>query len=93
VNVTDAAKDSVMYLAAETKYSKSDCAGAVKEFSNYLKAFPDGAFAVPAHFYKGECLAGKMILLPRLLTMNMSCNSPKPLHRKIVVAGCTDQLR
>jgi tetratricopeptide (TPR) repeat protein len=56
INVTDAVKDSVMYLAAETRYSKSDCAGSIKEFSAYLSAFPDGAFALPAHFYRAECL-------------------------------------
>jgi TolA-binding protein len=55
-NITDAVKDSVMYLAAETKYSKNDCSGAVKEFSNYLKSFPGGSFALHAHFYRAECL-------------------------------------
>ncbi|MBK9732890.1 MAG: tetratricopeptide repeat protein [Chitinophagaceae bacterium] len=56
INVTDAVKDSVMYQAAENKYSKNDCSGAIKEFSNYLTAFPAGAFASPAHFYRAECL-------------------------------------
>lgn len=56
VNVSDAVKDSVVYLAAESKYSKGDCNGAVNEFNSYLKNFPQGAFATSAHFYRGECL-------------------------------------
>jgi len=55
VNVTDAAKDSVMYLAAETKYVKGDCNEAVRELSAYLNSFADGQFAMQAHFYRGEC--------------------------------------
>ncbi len=56
VNVSDAVKDSVVYLAAESKYSKSDCSHAISEFSNYLNTFPRGAFLTQAHFYRGECL-------------------------------------
>ncbi|MBA3647650.1 MAG: tetratricopeptide repeat protein [Chitinophagales bacterium] len=54
--VSNASQDSVSYLAAETKFSKGDCNGSVKEFSDYLKSFPNGAFALSAHFYRGECL-------------------------------------
>jgi len=57
VNVSDAAKDSVLYLSAENKYSKGDCASTVGEFTNYLSTFPSGAFVIPAHFYRGECLS------------------------------------
>lgn len=56
INLTDAVKDSVMYLAAENKYAKNDISGAVREFSNYLSAFPSGIFSLNAHFYRGECL-------------------------------------
>ncbi len=56
ISITDAVKDSVMYQAAEIKYSKNDCSGAIREFSNYLSAFPSGAFALHAHFYRAECL-------------------------------------
>lgn len=56
VNVSNAVKDSVVYLAAETKYSKGDCAAAVNEFNSYLNNFPQGAFATSAHFYRAECL-------------------------------------
>lgn len=56
ISITDAVKDSVMYQAAENKYSKNDCSAAIREFSNYLAAFPAGAFALHAHFYRAECL-------------------------------------
>jgi TolA-binding protein len=56
INITDAVKDSVMYLAAENKYAKNDVSGAIREFSNYITAFPSGIFSLNAHFYRGECL-------------------------------------
>ncbi|MCY7409571.1 MAG: tetratricopeptide repeat protein [Chitinophagales bacterium] len=59
VNVSDAVKDSVVYLAAELKYSKGDCDKAIPEFGNYLLSFPKGTFVVFAHFYRGECLFRK----------------------------------
>jgi TolA-binding protein len=56
INLSDAAQDSVAYLAAEANYSKGNCDQAITEFGNYLKSFPKGAFALHAHFYRAECL-------------------------------------
>lgn len=53
VNVSEA--DSLTYAAAELKYTNGDCAGAIEQFSNYVKQFPDGAGAVKAYFFTGEC--------------------------------------
>ncbi len=57
VQVSEAAKDSVMYLSAESKFAKGDCAHAAPEFGSYLDQFPAGLFALPARFYRAECLA------------------------------------
>ncbi|MCS6917829.1 MAG: tetratricopeptide repeat protein [Chitinophagales bacterium] len=57
VQVSDAVRDSVVYLSAENKYSRGDWAAAVTEFDAYVQQFPDGIFSVPAHFYRAECLA------------------------------------
>lgn len=57
IKVSDAVRDSVVYLAAEGKYSRGDCGAAVSEFSAYLQQFPEGIFAIPARFYRAECLS------------------------------------
>jgi len=55
-NVTTTAQDSIIYLAAESKFTNGDCDGSTKDFSSYLEQFPQGSFALSAHFYRGECL-------------------------------------
>jgi TolA-binding protein len=54
-NVSSTTQDSVAYLAAETQFSKGNFEGALKGFNNYLISYPNGYFALPAHFYRAEC--------------------------------------
>ncbi|QHS63082.1 tetratricopeptide repeat protein [Chitinophaga agri] len=54
-NISASAEDSLSYAAAETKFSNGDCAGAIVAFNSYLQKFPNGAFVLPANFYKSEC--------------------------------------
>ena len=56
-NTTIAHADSTIYEAAETVYLRGDCESAVRGFSEYLKKFSEGQFAVNANFYKSECLS------------------------------------
>ena len=53
VNVSEA--DSLTYAAAELKYTNGDCPGAIEQFNNYLKQFPNGANAVKAYYFSAEC--------------------------------------
>ncbi|HRY32454.1 MAG TPA: tetratricopeptide repeat protein [Bacteroidales bacterium] len=55
-NVTDAAQDSITYLAAENQYMARDCQSASRGFKNYLEKFKTGIFRLNAHFYLAECL-------------------------------------
>ncbi len=55
-NISDAAQDSVMYLAAEAKFTEGNCGLATGGFTDYLLKFPNGNFAMPAHFYRAECM-------------------------------------
>ncbi len=55
-DVTAAQEDTLVYQAAENRYMQGDCANAVVSFNNYLDRFPDGIFALNAHFYRSECL-------------------------------------
>lgn len=54
-SVTISAQDSLIYLPAESQFSKGEYAKALKGFDNYLSQFPNGYFNAPAHFYRGEC--------------------------------------
>jgi TolA-binding protein len=54
-NISEQAKDTLMYIAAENNYMKGDCVASKKGFTDYLNSFPRGVFAANAHFYRGEC--------------------------------------
>ena len=44
-------QDSLTYLAAEKLYMRGDNAGARESLTNYLRAYPQGAFSSNANFY------------------------------------------
>ena len=46
-------RDSLTYAAAEKVYMRGDNAGAREAFTRYLQQFPQGAFALGAHYYLG----------------------------------------
>ena len=52
-NVTVSEQDSITYMAAERLYMAKD-PGAEKQLQNYLDQYPNGSFAVNAHFYLAE---------------------------------------
>ncbi|MFN5323920.1 MAG: tetratricopeptide repeat protein [Bacteroidota bacterium] len=54
VTVSAGAQDSITYEAAEQLYLKGNHTQAAKSFEEYLKKFPEGSFALNAHFYKAE---------------------------------------
>lgn len=54
-SITSAQQDSLTYMAAENRFMQGDCNNAVQSFNNYIERFPNGVFAVNAHFYMAEC--------------------------------------
>jgi len=54
-DVSLAAQDSLLYEAAELRYTQGNCDDAVKEMDNYLSKFPEGAFRINANYYKADC--------------------------------------
>lgn len=56
-------RDSIIYTAAYLSYEKDSLELAIRKFNNYLDSFPQGYFAVEAHFYRGQA---------NLLTKNYS---------------------
>ena len=55
-SITNAEQDSISYMATENVYMNGDCERAIPGFGTYLSQYPQGAFAINAHFYRGECL-------------------------------------
>jgi TolA-binding protein len=48
-------QDSLAYTAAEIVYMSGDCDETVRDFKDYLDAFPNGRFLLNAHYYKADC--------------------------------------
>ncbi len=47
--------DSTYYAAAEGQFATGKWDNALRSLSGYLKEYPNGVFAIKAHYYKGEC--------------------------------------
>ena len=47
-------EDSLNFAAAEKLYDDQDLNGALTAFNNYLQRFPDGVYALDAHFNRAE---------------------------------------
>jgi TolA-binding protein len=56
IHITNNQADSITYAAAELKYNNNDCIAAIDAFNNYINQYPNGEFALPANFFKSECL-------------------------------------
>ncbi|GAB1405420.1 tetratricopeptide repeat protein [Lentimicrobium sp.] len=54
-NVSRTEQDSLSFSAAEARYMANDCAMALPGFKTYLEKFPQGIFALNAHYYKADC--------------------------------------
>ncbi len=53
------AEDSLTYAAAENQLVKGNTSAALNSFNSYLQKFPDGVYAMEAHFNRGEIYNGK----------------------------------
>lgn len=52
--VSASVEDSITYAAGESSFGQSDYAQAIQQLSNYIARFPQGKFALNAHFYRAE---------------------------------------
>lgn len=53
--VSASEQDSATYISAENIYMKGDCKTSSEGFRKYLDLYPQGSFAVNAHFYLAQC--------------------------------------
>lgn len=54
ITVSTVEQDSTTYLAAEDRYLEGDYVNAATGFEKYLKKFPNGLFALQAHYYAAD---------------------------------------
>ena len=54
-NISVSEADSLTYNAAELKYNAGDCRAAIAGYNNYLSQYANGAFALEANYFRGEC--------------------------------------
>jgi tetratricopeptide (TPR) repeat protein len=54
-NISVSEADSLTYNAAELKYNAGDCRAAIAGYTNYLSQYANGAFALEASYFRGEC--------------------------------------
>lgn len=53
-SIDDYKRDSINFRTAEIRYENADYKGAIIGFTNYVNNFPQGTFALKAHFIKAE---------------------------------------
>jgi len=54
-SIDERQEDSLSYVTAEKLYMQGKCLQAINQFESYLRKYPNGRFAVNAHFYKADC--------------------------------------
>lgn len=69
-------QDSLTYLAAEKLYMRGDNAKAKSSLTGYLQSFPNGAFAVNAHYYLGSINFGEKKYADAAAEYNKVVNAP-----------------
>ena len=89
-DVSKAAQDSLMYEAAELRYTQGNCDDAVKDFDAYLKKFPNAIFLINASYYKSDCLYRNKAIWKALEGYEVVNNQPKISSAKIIAQRRTD---
>lgn len=69
--------DSTSYEIAQNTYLSGDCKGATKNLSNYLLKYPDGIFALDAHYYRADCEYKSQFFNEALLDYQYVLSKPK----------------
>ncbi len=72
-------KDSIAYLGAEQNFSNEKYDNALQGFTDYLNAYPNGAFTVQAHYYRAECLANNKDYMHALEDYQWVADKPSSL--------------
>lgn len=80
-------QDSLSYISAEKIYMAGDCEVAVRSFDKYILSYPEGAYLLKAHFYKGECHYQAKEFDKALEDFNFVISQPKNLFTEQALLG------
>ena len=82
------AEDSLTYAAAENQLGNGNTSAALNSFNSYLQKFPDGVYAMDAHFYRGEIYNGKKDWNNALSGYeSVAANAPNNYAEKAILAA------
>ena len=82
------AEDSLTYAAAENQLVNGNTSAALNSFNNYLQKFPDGVYAMDAHFYRGEIYNGEKDWKNALIGYEtVAANAPNSYAEKSILAA------
>ncbi|MBX2973341.1 MAG: tetratricopeptide repeat protein [Flavobacteriales bacterium] len=84
--------DEKYYRSAETLYLDGKCAQAIGAFGDYLSKYPNGAFAVNARFYRGDCLYREGKYGQALPDLEASINADAAQFMESALYGASDIL-
>lgn len=79
----NAEQDSILYASAFSNIKNDDCAAAVKSFKRYLNKYPNGFFAIDAHYYTADCEQNNSSFAAAIEDYNyVIAKSPNPYMEK-----------
>ncbi len=78
--VDNMAKDSISYRSALTQFENGNYPRAVEAFSDYLRKYPNGIYAIDAYFQRGESYAVQKQYSPALKDYEVVINRGPSRH-------------
>ncbi|MCO5230433.1 MAG: tetratricopeptide repeat protein [Chitinophagales bacterium] len=91
--VSTSTQDSIVYQAAEAQFVKGNYELAVKGFDSYLNTYKNGAFVLPARYYRAESkyyggnVVGSVTDYEYVITQPTNRFSEKSLQRAAAIRG------
>jgi len=85
MNYSESKQDSIAFKAADNKYIRGECDGAIKGYDDYLRQFPNGMFAATALFNKGECEFGNKNFDKALISYETLINKYNTNNNEIAI--------
>ncbi len=81
-------QDSLTFESAQRFFIKEDCEHAIKHFENYLTTFPEGRYAVDAHYNKATCQYKAGLLRDAVKSFEYVANRPRNMYTEDALLKC-----
>lgn len=89
MNYSESKQDSIAFKAADYKYIRNECEGAIKAYDDYLRQFPNGMFAATALFNKGECEYGNKNFDKALISYETLLSKYNTNNNEVAIRKCS----